>query len=293
MFGLLNINKPAGWTSRDVVNQIGRLVGKQAKVGHAGTLDPLATGVLVVCVGSATRLVPWIHDRLKSYEAAFLLGQRSDTDDTDGVVEPVPVDVPPSFADLQAVLPDFIGSIQQVPPAYSALKVNGRRAYAMARAGETVELASREVFVSENRIVDYQFPELRLSIECGTGTYIRSIGRDLARRVGTEAVMSSLVRTRIGTFNVEDSVSPDALTAENIASFVQDPLPMLDHLPLITVSNEDAQRLIFGQTLPWPKSVEQRADANVVIRTEADGLVAIGGVKAGRMAPQSVFKPRR
>ncbi|HWL08889.1 MAG TPA: tRNA pseudouridine(55) synthase TruB [Planctomicrobium sp.] len=292
MFGLLNMNKPAGWTSREVVNQVTRLVPRKVKVGHAGTLDPLATGVLVVCVGPATRLEPWIHDHLKTYDATFQLGFRSDSDDTEGSVEPVPVTTIPSLYDLQQSLPEFVGHIQQVPPVYSALRVNGKRAYTLARAGETVELASREVFVSEIQILDFTFPELRLRIECGTGTYIRSIGRDLARRVGTEAVMSALERTCIGTFSVEQAVAPEDLTKENTAGFLRNPIELLDLYPRVVVSAGDVKRLIYGQPLPWPETIPSTEGTTIVIEDEAGMLAAIGHCKGGKLWPQSVFASR-
>jgi len=292
MFGLLNLNKPAGWTSRDAVNRVGRLAGRGVKVGHAGTLDPLATGVLVLCVGPATRLVPWIHDHLKCYEATFQMGCRSDTDDTDGEVQPVPVDTPPTAADLEQILPEFTGRIQQIPPAYSALKVNGRRAYALARAGEAVELAAREVLISSLTLGQYQYPEFRFSVECGTGTYIRSLGRDLARRLGTEAVMSSLVRTRVGSFSIENAISLEDLTSDSLPAVLQNPLSMLNHLPSVEVNEDETRRLIFGQTLPWPETVPHTEGTDVVLKSPSGQLIAIGMEKGGRLAPQNVFVRR-
>ena len=199
MFGFLNLNKPAGVTSRDVVNQVQRLV-RPEKVGHAGTLDPLATGVLVVCVGRATRLTEYVQRMPKHYSATFLFGRQSDTEDIDGQVIELADPPQPKRDQIEATLPKFLGEIQQVPPAYSALKVEGRRAYDLARRGEDVQLAARPVVIYELRIVAYEYPELRLDIVCGSGTYVRSLGRNIARTVGTQAVMSALVRTAIGNF---------------------------------------------------------------------------------------------
>ncbi|WP_437185916.1 tRNA pseudouridine(55) synthase TruB [Planctomicrobium sp. SH668] len=292
MFGLLNLNKPAGCTSRDVVSKVARLVGRNYKVGHAGTLDPLATGVLVVCVGPATRLEPFIHEHQKSYEAEFILGCRSDTDDTDGVVEEVLVDPELSAEQIRESLPEFIGKIQQVPPAYSAVKVNGRRAYQVAREGAVFELAAREVEVSRLELTSFAFPKFSLSIDCGTGTYIRSIGRDLARKWGTEAVMSRLVRTHVGPFHVEDSADTTTLSLSKVRELLISPLVMLDHIQKVIVSELEAQQLLFGQTLPWPADLPQASEAkqNYAAISPDHRLVGMLEEKAGRLAPQIVFR---
>ncbi|SFH82250.1 tRNA pseudouridine(55) synthase TruB [Planctomicrobium piriforme] len=290
MFGLININKPVGWTSREAVNYVARLVGRKVKVGHAGTLDPLATGVLVVCVGPATRLEPWIHDHLKSYDATFLLGRRSDSDDLEGNVEEVEITQPITAVDLERALPEFIGQIQQVPPVYSALKIGGKRAYDLARAGTAVELPPREVLVTRLNVTSFAFPEFHLEMECGTGTYVRSIGRDLARRVGTEAVMSRLVRTKIGAFEVADGIEPEQLTKENIREHIQSPLTLLAHLPKWPVTPEEYQRLVWGQKLPCPASLQIDEGQHVSAVNDHGELAAIAALEDGKLAPQIVFK---
>ena len=243
----------------------------------------------MVCVGPATKLVPWVHDHLKGYEATFQLGKRSDTDDTDGQVEPVPVPKIPTREEIESALTAFVGHIQQVPPAYSALKVEGRRAYALARAGETVELAAREIYVQRITVLEYEFPTLKLSIDCGTGTYIRSIGRDLARSFGTEAVMSALVRTYVGNCTLPLAVNLDSLTRENLQEQILSPLTLLNHLPHVIVSSEEAQRLVWGQKLPFPQSLEQAPESDIVIQHPFGQLFAIGRKKEGLLAPQNVF----
>jgi tRNA pseudouridine55 synthase len=208
MIGLLNINKPTGKTSRDVVNHVQRLV-RPAKVGHAGTLDPLATGVLVVCVGPATRLIQYVQQMPKRYRATFLLGCRSDSDDTE--LEVTPVDAPAATRSaIETALPNFVGTIQQRPPAFSAIKVKGKRAYDLARNGEQIQLEARPITIHGIDIVSYDYPELVLDIRCGSGTYIRSIGRDLAEQLGTAAVMSALERTEIGRFRATDAATLDS-----------------------------------------------------------------------------------
>ena len=206
MFGLLNLNKPKGLTSRDAVNRAQRITGKRVKVGHAGTLDPIATGVLVVCLGPATRLIEHVQRMPKRYRGTFLLGCRSPSDDVE--LEPKLLTDPPipTREQVEAALPAFVGDIQQVPPAYSAIKLGGQKAYDLARRGDAPDLPPRPVTIHAIGVARYEYPELVLDIHCGSGTYIRSLGRDLAAALGTAAVMSELERTAIGEFRVEDAV---------------------------------------------------------------------------------------
>lgn len=215
MYGILNINKAAGWTSRDAVNRVQRLV-RPAKAGHAGTLDPLATGVLVVCVGPATRLISHVQRQAKTYEATFLLGQSSPSDDIETELTPVAAAPRPSLADIESCLPSFLGRIQQLPPKFSAVKIDGQRAYKLARKGAAVEMKPRTVEIYALEVVAYTYPELRILMQCGSGTYVRSVGRDLARSLGTEAVMSQLQRTAIGEFTVRSAIDVDSLSPEII-----------------------------------------------------------------------------
>lgn len=245
MFGILNLHKPADWTSRDVVNRVQRLVGR-VKAGHAGTLDPLATGVLIVCVGHATRLISYVQRMPKTYCGTFLMGLSSDTEDTAGQVVPTGDNVRPTADQLQAVLPEFVGQIEQVPPAYSALKVQGKRAYTLARGGQQVDLQARKIMIHRLRLLDYQYPQFTVEIDCGSGTYVRSLGRDIARRLGTEAVMSQLVRTAIGPFRLDDALDPTMLTSENVAAELLSPLTALPDLPRIAIDPSQQRRLSQG-----------------------------------------------
>ncbi len=248
MIGLLNVNKPAGVTSRDVVNGVQRLV-RPHKVGHAGTLDPLATGVLVIAIGPATRLVEYVQRMPKTYRATFLLGQTSDTEDIAGNVRELPGPPRPTAGQIQAALTRFVGAIEQVPPAYSALKVAGQRAYDLARRGQTVQLAARPVQIDELELVSYAYPELSLLIRCGSGTYVRSLGRDLARSLGTDAVMSALVRESIGPFALAAAVDGNRLSAATVAAHLQSPLLAVSDLPRLDVTVPEAQRLALGQAI--------------------------------------------
>jgi len=245
MFGLLNVNKPTGITSRDAVNTIQRLA-RPHKVGHAGTLDPLASGVLVVCIGPATRLTDYVHAMAKQYVGTFQLGKRSDTEDVDGEV--VELDDPPvpTRGDLEDAIQSFIGDIEQVPPAYSALKVDGKRAHELAREGQEVALKAREVTIYEMELLEYEYPQMKLAIECSGGTYVRSLGRDLAESLNTAAVMSNLVRTGIGDFGLDTAVELDTLTRESIREQMLPPEAALSDLPRMDLTRKETEQISTG-----------------------------------------------
>lgn len=243
--GILNLHKPAGLTSRQAVDRVKRWV-KPAKAGHAGTLDPLASGVLIVCLGAATRLIEYVQSMPKRYTGTFLLGRESDTEDIEGDVRLRDAPPVPTEAEVRAAALRFIGEIEQRPPAYSALKVGGRRAYDLARAGQPVELAPRRIVIHALDVVRYEYPELMLDVSCGSGTYIRSLGRDLARALGTGAVMSALVRTEIGPFQLASAYLPDDLDAQRIADRLLPPLAAVSALPVLRVSDEELARLRHG-----------------------------------------------
>jgi len=253
LVGLLNVDKPAGITSREAVDRIERLT-RPARCGHAGTLDPLATGVLVVCVGPATRLIQYVQQLPKHYRSTFLLGQRSVTDDTDGEVEILDDAPQPTRDQIEAALPRFLGDIQQVPPAHSAIKIGGERAYDLARRGERFELPPRTVTIHSLKIVEYQFPVLELEVVCGGGTYMRSLGRDLAAALGTAAVMSALVRTAIGPFTVEGAVSLNGLDADTLRLHLQPPLAAVGHLARVELNDKQLTELRHGRPINAPRS---------------------------------------
>ena len=243
--GFLNLAKPPGVTSRAVVDTVQRLV-RPHKAGHAGTLDPLASGVLVVGVGAATRLISYVQRQPKAYEASFLLGVRSDTDDVEGDVKEVAHATPPTREQIEAALPHFTGEIAQRPPAYSALKVGGKRAYDLARKGKPVELAPRLVTIHQLLLGRYEYPRLDLEIRCSSGTYIRALGRDLAEHLGTGAVMSVLVRSSIGPFTLAEAVAPDTLAVENIGKRLHPPEMALVDLPRISLRADEVASVLNG-----------------------------------------------
>ena len=253
MFGLLNIDKPAGITSRTVVNRVQYLV-RPDKTGHAGTLDPLATGVLVVAVGPATRLIPYVQATRKTYLATFLLDHQSETLDTEANVQPVADPLQPAQTEIAAALPHFVGRLAQVPPAHSAIKVKGRPAYQLARAGRELQLAPRWITIDRIDLIEYDYPRLQLDITCSSGTYVRSLGRDLAQHLGTQAVMTALQRTAIGDFRVATacswgSLADQSLTAHTLATWLLPPQVAVDHLPRVQLDADQIQRLRNGQAI--------------------------------------------
>ena len=216
MRGLLNLHKPAGPTSRDLVNRVARLVGRGVKVGHAGTLDPIASGVLVVAVGDATRLIERVQAAPKSYRAVVRLGVRSETLDREGTVVESPNPTVPGLEAVLEALAEQVGSISQVPPQYSALKLGGRRAHEVARAGGRLDLAARIVRIDRISILRYDWPSLAIEVDCGAGTYIRAIARDVGERLGCGGLIEELERTAVGMFRVEDAIDPERLDSEGL-----------------------------------------------------------------------------
>jgi tRNA pseudouridine55 synthase len=290
--GILNVNKPAGMTSRDAVDRVERLV-RPARAGHAGTLDPLATGVLVICVGQATRLIQYIQRMPKSYRATFLLGQTSDTDDIEGHVVPVEGAAEPEREAIDRVLAKFVGTIEQRPPAHSAVKLAGRRAYHLARQGEEVELRPREVAIHTIAVRRFAFPELEVDVECGSGTYIRALARDVGAALGTGAVMSALERTAIGLFCVEDAVAVNDLEAATLGQHLQPPLNAVVGLPRVTLTEAQLIEIRNGRPIlsSWLRDIcDAPAAADVVAVDSAGRLAAVLFQKrAGELWPRLNF----
>ena len=227
MDGIINLDKPGGISSARAVAQVKRLLPKGTKIGHAGTLDPFATGVLLLLIGKATKACERLMGEPKTYETTMKLGARTATDDLESpevpyvrVAQP-PSAVIPTLDDIKRILPRFIGAIQQRPPAYSAMKVGGRRAYYLARRGKPVELEPRTVHVHSIELLDYTWPFLKLRIDCGRGTYIRSIARDLGEALDVGAYLTELRRTRIGRVEIAESVTLQQLVETGVAPHVR------------------------------------------------------------------------
>lgn len=269
----LNIDKPAGMTSRDVVNRVSRTT-KVRRAGHAGTLDPLATGVLVVAIGVATRLVEYVQGTTKIYDAQVRLGCTSNTDDREGeIVERCGV-IPTAQTEIEAVLPEFVGDILQQPPAYSALKVNGRRAYELARKGDVVTLEPRVVSVYSIEVLHYEYPRLDLRIVCGAGTYIRSMARDLGERLGVGGMLDELRRTAVGCFTTASAIALDDLSADNWREFAQPLSAGLGSLPKLVVGADDRRRFLLGQLIHHLN--EAPSDGEAAVLDEQGSLLGIG-----------------
>ncbi len=288
-WGLLNLDKPSGVTSRHVVDRVQRLAGRR-KAGHAGTLDPLASGVLVVAVGAATRLVEYVQRMPKRYLGTFLLGRQSPTEDVEGeVVRLADPPVPTEEAICRAAQ-TLTGQILQRPPAYSALKVRGHRAYDLARQGKPVVLEPRKITVYRLDVVAYDYPELKLAVECSGGTYVRSLGRDLAEALGTGAVMSALVRTAIGEFTLERAVPLAELTADNWSSYLRPALEAVEQLPQVTLDPQQLRRIRAGQTIARPGVEPGRSD--VAALDERGRLVALLRQRGDdQLGPRRNFPP--
>jgi len=208
--GLLVVDKPVGLSSMDVVRRVRRAAGG-VKTGHAGTLDPLATGVVICCLGQATRCVGQLMDLAKTYETQVDLSAFTSTDDREGERELVTVSQPPSESVLRDALEQFVGWIEQRPPAYSAVHVNGQRAYKLARSGQEVSLEARPVRIDRIELLAYEWPIAALRVVCGKGTYIRSLARDLGKALGTGGHLASLRRTAVGPYDVQMAVTLDDL----------------------------------------------------------------------------------
>ncbi len=243
--GLLLVDKPAGMTSHDVVLAARRAFG-ESRIGHAGTLDPFATGLLVLLLGRATRLLPHLDGVPKEYEATIALGRETDTDDLLGAV--VAEASPPSDTAIADAIVQLTGALEQVPPAYSAKRVAGRRAYQAARAGVALELAPVRVEVFGWRDVVRDGDSLRAVISCGSGTYIRALARDLGRLTGSAAHLTALRRIRSGPFHVQDAVDVETLRAGRAS--LRPALEALPSIPHVRVGAEDAERLLRGIAVP-------------------------------------------
>jgi len=306
--GLLNVHKPKGVTSRDVVNRVVWLLRRRTglrkiKVGHCGTLDPLATGVLVIGVGSSTRLMSRVQQHRKTYSGTFLLGRATNTDDVTGETIREVAIAPGEFdaGSIRNLLPEFTGRILQVPPVFSAVHVDGKRAYQLARKGKEVEIEPREVEVYSldvTRFVEGSLPEFELRVECGSGTYIRSLGRDIGERLGCGATMSSLSRIGIGPFELQDAVPLGELNQENILEHLQSPAVAACHLPTRTLDEEETRRILNGRDIPrgsfkppriHAESTDQEED--VALLTSTGDLIAIGapGKIPDTLKPVTVF----
>jgi tRNA pseudouridine55 synthase len=251
--GILNIDKPLGITSHDVVGQVRRVAGMR-RVGHGGTLDPLASGVLVVALGVATRLLEYVTGQPKSYEAVVRLGQSSTTYDAEGELRPgqSPGELDPD--QLEEALARFRGPVEQLPPMYSAVKRGGQPLYKLARQGIDVEREPRRVTIYELELLAWSAPDLHLSVRCSAGTYIRSLAHDLGAALGTGGYLAALRRTAVGSFTIATSIPLDTLSPDSLADQLWPLDSAVAHLPRLDVDKTATEQLRQGQRLPRESS---------------------------------------
>jgi len=292
--GFLLVDKEGGWTSHDVVAKVRRLTGT-GKAGHAGTLDPMATGLVVVGLGAATRLLRFVQELPKEYVTRVTFGVATDTLDADGAIlsrEPMPV----TIEEVMAILPRFTGRIMQVPPMVSALRVGGRRLYELAREGKVVDRAPRPVQIHELEMVDFSpcdYPEATMRIVCSKGTYIRSLADDIAQALGGRAHLASLRRTRIGSLDVgsgghEMSDLVQAAGEERLNSLVVSPAAALADLPSVEADAGTSDAVIHGIQFPSSLVAPDLADAQPFRFLDQSGqLLAVYRI-AGRKAVAEV-----
>lgn len=289
MLGFLNLNKPFDWTSHDCVARVRKLL-RLKRVGHAGTLDPAATGVLPIALGRATRLLQYLPET-KAYKATIRLGVQTTTDDLQGEIitsQPCPG---LNFADVKTAMSQFQGKIEQIPPIYSAIQVDGKRLYDLARKGEIVEVPKRTVEIFHTEILDWRdgdFPELDVAIACGSGTYIRAIARDLGAILETGGTLAALVRTASSGFNLTDSLTLTDLETQLQTGTFQPSIPdiALQHIPSVTLPDISAQKWCQGQKIPLTLDF---SGLTRVYDPEAS-LLGIGKLQDGVLIPTTVLK---
>ena len=290
--GWVVLDKPLGMTSTTAVAAIRRIF-KAEKAGHAGTLDPLASGVLPVALGEATKTVPFVQDGRKIYRFTVRFGIETDTDDAEGK-ETARSEARPSQEAIEALLPSFTGMILQTPPQFSALKVDGARAYDLARGGESVELAPREIEIDSFRLVSMPDADhAEFEVECGKGTYVRSLARDIGRKLGCFGHVGVLRRTLVGDFPESATVNLVQLeqASESEASLhalLQPVAAGLRSLPAVKVSEPDAQRLAQGQSV-FLRGRDAPVFEGAVAVSVSGNLVALAEMEAGQLHPRRIF----
>ncbi|KAB8331109.1 tRNA pseudouridine(55) synthase TruB [Scytonema tolypothrichoides VB-61278] len=298
MQGFLNLNKSFGWTSHDCVAKTRKFL-RLKRVGHAGTLDPAATGVLPIALGKATRLLQYLPGE-KAYKATIRLGVRTTTDDLQGEVITSQPCTGLSLETVKSALQQFVGKIEQIPPIYSAIQVQGKRLYDLARKGEDVEVPARIVEVFKIEILDWreeEFPELDVAIACGAGTYIRAIARDLGTILQTGGTLAALTRTQSSGFHLANSLTLTDLEAKVQAGTFQPLLPdaPLQHLPFITLPPTSAQKWCQGQRIPMTLNVLENLPKILRIYDEDGSFLGIGKLvnldNEQLLVPEMVFEP--
>ncbi len=297
--GWLNLDKPQGLTSTQALGRVRRILNAQ-KLGHAGTLDPLATGILPIALGEATKTIQYTQDRDKIYSFTVKWGEATNTDDSEGEVIETS-DKRPSPADIQKFIPRFIGNIEQIPPQFSAIKIDGQRAYDLARDGETVDIQPRRVTVYALTLLNATADSADFQLHCGKGTYVRSIARDLGQLLGCLGHVTVLRRLAVGNFTEEDAISLDEFekimqnsTPDQVLLPVE---TALDDIPALAMTAEEISRIRQGQTLKFlsRQDFERFAAANIdettdiILALSDSGPVALLHKEGPQLHPVKVF----
>ena len=293
--GIINVNKPAGWTSQDVCSKL-RHVLNIKKIGHAGTLDPMATGVLPVCVGKATRIIEYYDKDTKSYHASMKLGITTDTLDITGKILETAGYSKVSEKDVREAFKAYTGHVMQIPPKYSALKIDGRRAYDLAREGKAFEISPREIIIYDNSVtkIDLVSGEIEFDVSCSKGTYIRTICDDIGRELGCGAAMTALTRTASGYFRIEDSYTiEEIIEAEDPMNTMLIPADItLEKLGKIELNDNRITAFINGNS-SWGNGfrVTEQSSFDGLYRVYGNGsFLGIGEVENGSLVPKKVIK---
>ena len=288
--GWVVLDKPYGLGSTSAVGKVRWLFTAQ-KAGHAGTLDPLATGILPIALGEATKTVPFMMDAKKGYRFTLTFGENTDTWDTEGEITETS-DVRPSKDDILKALPQFIGEIEQIPPRYSAIKVDGKRSYDLARAGERVELKSRLVTVESFELLDFDGQAATFEVGCGKGTYIRSLARDLAAALGSCGHVTMLRRTRVGPFTLERSFTLDAIEKlchmDGVSGALRPVETALDDIPVLALTELEAIELKHGRAIAVPLSFKAVKSEWILAMLE-ETVIALCDISEGQFRPKKVF----
>lgn len=300
--GWVNLNKPVGMTSTQALAAVKRAL-KPQKAGHAGTLDPLASGILPIALGEATKTVPYVQDSIKTYNFTVTWGEQRATDDAEGEAIATS-DKRPARADIESLLPAFIGDIEQTPPQFSAIKVDGERAYDLARNGEAVELKSRQVYIESLEIVDHTPEKTAFRCVCGKGTYVRSLARDMGLKLGCFGYISLLERAAVGPFTLETAIKLDIFqNMDDKPATEQVLLPLqtaLDDIPVLALREQEAARLKNGNALSFVSKpdLDRMADAGIdwngrsivtALTTHDKKAIAIVEVEGVELHPIRIF----
>ena len=283
MFGFLNVYKPRGLTSHDVVARLRRIT-KIKQIGHTGTLDPFAEGVLPICIGKATRLIEYLNDD-KAYEAIIQLGSSTTTYDLEGEISnksEKKVDI----NDVKKALLNFIGDIEQKPPIYSAIKINGKKLYDYARSGQDIELPTRQVTIYKLELLEFneELQQIKVLIECSKGTYIRSIANDLGETLGTFGHLTKLIRVKAGKFLLEDSIDLDNIDYEKVTNSLIPPLQKLD-FKVCEIIEEECSLVKNGMRL----KKEGFVNGELIILTKSNSLISIAEFSNNELIQKKVF----